>query len=259
MTAGRPQKADPGTLYSFAHQFYWDFRRVAEGSIRRRLDRPLYERLVARIEKKQLRLTAEERAHHEALCQEEIRSGRLKESEAGSWLRNAEESQLLVNRFGFRDLAAEKATKQLKVPGEADVIAQLLAAETPEEIKRICEDAFTTRNIEVQPNVFREVKVSNWPISVGSALPSYLSQFASEFIAARQDARFPKSGRRPSSRLKQLWFLSRALAGALYGVRTRTAINLVGSMRPEEIFEESRDGKPTRKRKRARRSSRHPS
>jgi hypothetical protein len=259
MTAGRPTEADPGTLYSFAHQFYWDFRRVAEGSTRRRLDRPFYEKLVDRIKKKELRLTAEERAHHEALGKEEIHSRRLKESETANWLCNAEESQLFVNRDWFCELAARKATKQLKVPGEPDVIAELLVAETSEDIKRICEEAFTTRNIEVQPNIFREVKVPNWPISVGSVLPSYLSQFASEFIAARQDTRFPKSTTRPSSRLKQLWFLSRALAGALYGVSTRTAINLVGSMRPEEIFEESRDGKPERRRMRARTRSRRSS
>jgi hypothetical protein len=220
--------------------------------MRRRLDQPLYERLVARINKEELRLTAEERAHHEALCEVEIRSGRLKESEAANWLRSAEDSQLLVNRYSLRELAAEKTTKQLKIAGEPEVIAELLAAETPEEIKRICEDAFTTRKIEVEPNVFREITVPNLPIPVGSMLPSYLSQFASEFIAARRDARFPKSTIRPSSRLKQLWFLSRALAGALYGVSTRTAINLVGSMRPEEIFGESRDGKPARRRMRAR-------
>jgi hypothetical protein len=256
MPAGRPTEADPGTLYSFAHQFYWDFRRVAEGSMRRRLDQPLYERLVARINKKELRLTAEERAHHEALCKEEIRSGRLTESEAADWLRNAQDSQLLVNRYSLRELAAEKATRQLKISGEPEVIAELLAAETPEEIKRICEDAITTRKVEVEPNVFREIKLPNWPIPVGSMLPSYLSQFASEVIAARRDARFPKSTSRPSTRLKQLWFLSRALAGALYGVSTRTAINLVGSMRPEEIFEESRDGKPARRPMRARTRSR---
>ena len=218
--------------------------------MRRQIDRPLYESLAARINKKELRLTAEERAHHETLCKEEIQSGRLKESEAGNWLRNAEESQLLVNRFGFRDLAAEKATKQLKVPGEA---------ETPEQVSKICDDAFSVVVREVQPGVMRELKLPNLPISVGSVLPSYLSQYASAFIAAKRDPRFPKSTKRPSSRLKQLWFISRALAGALFGLSTRTAINLVGSKRPDEIFEESRAGKTMRKRMGPRRRSRHPS
>ena len=89
----------------------------------------------------------------------------------------------------------------------------------------------------------------NWPIAAGSVLPMYLSQHAAEFIAAKHDKRFPLSDR-PTSQLKQLWFLSRALAAALYGVKLRTAINLVGSKRPEEVFEESRAAKPLRKRAR---------
>lgn len=78
----------------------------------------------------------------------------------------------------------------------------------------------------------------------GLAVQVPLGQYACEFIAARKDTRFLRSTDRPTSRLKQLWFLSRALAGALYGVGTRTAMNLVGSMRPEQMFEESREGKP---------------
>ena len=227
--------------------------------MRRQIDRPLYESLAARINKKELRLTAEERAHHETLCKEEIQSGRLKESEAGNWLRNAEESQLFVNRDWLRELAAEKAMKVLKIRGEPEFISDLLQAETPEQVSKICDDAFSVVVREVQPGVMRELKLPNLPISVGSVLPSYLSQYASAFIAAKRDPRFPKSTNRPSSRLKQLWFISRALAGALFGLSTRTAINLVGSKRPDEIFEESRAGKTMRKRMGPRRRSRHPS
>jgi hypothetical protein len=254
MRAGRPQKAEPGTLYSFAHLFYWDFRRVAEGGTRQRLDRPLYEKLAGRIDKKKLQITAEERERFEARCKEEIRSGRLKESEAVSWLRGAEESQLLVNRGWLLDLAAAKATRELKIPGEPEVITELLQAETPEQVRKICDDAFSAGVREVQPGVMRELRLPNWPISVGSVLPSYLSQYASHFIAARKDPRFPQSTKRPTSRLKRLWFLSRALAGALYGVKTRTAINLVGSKRPEQTFQESHAAKPIRRR--AKRSGR---
>jgi hypothetical protein len=132
------------------------------------------------------------------------------------------------------------------VPGEANVIADLLSAKMPEEIRRICKDAFTTAEREVKPGEIREVAIANWPISVSSVLPSYLCQYAAQFIAARKDRRFPKSTTRPSSRLKQIWFLSRALAGALFGVTTRTAINLVGSKMPDKIFEESRAAKPRR-------------
>src|SRR5205823_14793652 len=90
-----------------------------------------------------------------------------------------------------------------------------------------------------------------WPIAVGSTFPGYLSQHAEQYVAALRDARFPRCdvSSRPSTRLKQFWFLSRALAGALFEVRTRTAINLVGSLRPEQIFRQSREAKPSRKRK----------
>ncbi len=125
---------------------------------------------------------------------------------------------------------------------------------TPEQVRQLCKDAFMTRMLEVQPGVSKEVEVSAWPISAGSVLPTYLSQYAEQFVAALRDPRFPHCdvSTRPSTRLKQFWFLSRALAGALFGVTTRTAINLVGSMRPEEMFHESRDGKPARRRMRKR-------
>src|SRR5713226_7987796 len=95
----------------------------------------------------------------------------------------------------------------------------------------------------IQPG--RMIEVSAWPIAAGSVLPAYLAQHAAEFIAAKSDARFPRSDR-PSTKLKQLWFLSRALAGAVFGVRTRTAINLVGAKNPERIFREARAGKGER-------------
>jgi hypothetical protein len=217
----------------------------------------MYENLCKEIEKLELQLTPQQLAELETRADEEIRSERLEESRRAEWIRSAEDSWLLAIRFDIRQRAGEESTKQLKVPGEPEIIAQLLEAETPDQVRAICEDAFTKVTYEIVPGTVKELTLPNWPIPAGSTLPSYLSQYASEFIAARKDPRFPQSTDRPTSRLKQLWFLSRALAGALYGVRTRTAINLVGSMRPEEIFEESRDGKPTRKRMKARHRSRH--
>jgi len=259
MTAGRPKEADPGTLYSFAHLFYWDFRRIAEGFTRQRLDRKKYEDLSKEIDQMELRLTPEQWAQIEAKADEEVRSGRMKESERDKWIRDREDSWLLAIREDLRQRAGDEATRQLKVPGEPEIIAQLLEAETPDQVHEICKDALAQVNCKIAPGVFRELTLPNWPIPVGSPFPSYLSQYASEFIAARKHSRFPRSTDRPTTRLKQLWFLSRALAGALYGVRTRTALNLVGSRRPEQIFEESRDGKPARKRIRARHRSRQPS
>lgn len=248
MPAGGPQKADAGTLYSFAHLFYWDFRVIVEGFTRRRLDRVKYEHLSREISKIELQLTSEQQAEIKSKADEAIRDGRLKESERLEWIQQREDSWLLAIRQDALQWAGEEATRQLKVPGEPEVITQLLEAETPDQVREICKDAFAQVNCQIAPGVFKELTLPNWPINVGSVLPSYLSQYASEIIAARKDPRFPRATDRPTNRLKQLWFLSRALAGALYGVKTRTAINLVGSKRPEESFEESNAAKPVRRR-----------
>lgn len=200
------------------------------------------------INKTELALDSEQKAHIARCADEEIAAGRLKKSKKSNWIRNAEGSQLSVTREWLRQKAAEDSRKTIHVPGEPDIIASLLTAHSSKAIKEICDDAFTVGRREVQPGEFRDVMLPNWPISVGSPLPMYLSQYAADFIEAVRDPRFPKSTKRPSSRLKQLWFLSRALAGALYGVKTRTAINLVGSKRPEQVFEESHSARPSRKR-----------
>lgn len=147
----------------------------------------------------------------------------------------------------MRRRAAEMATKELNIPGESEIIRELLEARTPRQIRNICADSQSQITIVTSPSETKMINVPNWPRPVGSVLPTQLSRFASQFIAAKNDPRFPKSAIRPSSRLKQLWFLSRALAGALYGIKTRTAINLVGSKRPEVVFNESRSAKRLRK------------
>jgi hypothetical protein len=215
-----------------------------EGSYRRRFDRKEYERLAPLAD--QVQVTPTDAAHLRNVVDEEIRSGRTPEDMREERLRALEQSQFYANRDEALDQLAEMTTKQLKIPGEPEVFHNLLHAETPDQIQEICKDAFVERDIETEPGQRRKALMRNWPISPGSVLPMYLSQYAAEFIAAKRDPRFPRSGR-PSSVLKQIWFLSRALAGALYGVQTRTAINLVGSKRPEEIFHEARAGKPKRR------------
>jgi len=249
MTAGRPQKADAGTLYSFAHQFYWDFRRIAEGRTRLRFDRQRFAKLEARIKQINFKITDKEKEHIASVVDREIKVGRLAAAERANWIRNAEESQIIVNREELLQRAADRCRINVRVPGEPDVIADLLAAQTVRQVRRICADAFTEGERQFEPGITRVVKLPNWPISVGSVLPSNLSKYATEFLAAKNDPRFPKSNSRPSTRVKQIWFLSRALAGALFGIRTRTAINLVGSKTPDTIFEESRAAKSSRKRR----------
>ena len=256
MGAGRPKKADPGALYAIAHQFYWDFRRIAEGYQRRRFSREKYQQLTKGLDEVQL-VDDEDRARHQQIVDEEIRTGRLESSRREWRLRDIEDAEVSVRREFRRQEAAEEAQMEIKVPGERDVIKVLLDSNTtPQQVRELCRDAFMSRIVEVEPGVSRELDgFPAWPFPVGSTFPGYLSQYAEQYVEALRDPRFPHCDvtSRPSTRLKQFWFLSRALAGALFGVRTRTAINLVGSMRPEQVFYESRQGKPVRSRQRKQR------
>lgn len=235
-----PKPVSPDELYFFAQEFYRDFRRLAEGRFRLIFDKPAFDRSIAELEKEPSWLSDEERARYRLVAERKVRRGLLKESQKQKWLRNQE-----INP-GDLWIAAAEARKQLKIPGEPEVLEALLRAKNPERVRKICKDAHVLRRIEDEPGIFKEVEVQNWPIASGSMLPRYLSQYAEQFIAAKHDSRFPRASR-PSNELKQIWFLSRALAGALFGVKTRTAINLVGSKRPEQIFQESRTARTVRK------------
>ena len=247
MPAGRPQKVDPGTLYAFAHQFYWDLKHLNEGYVRWKVDEEEYKQLASAIEHYNIQLSEEQNRAIARVIVGEVKEGRIPKGEKELRLKDAAAGNREATRMSLYEEAEEMTRKPIKVPGRSEVIEALLNAETPDEVREICRDAFAPRTIQTEAGP-REVMMSNWPIAAGSVHPRYLSEYATEFIAAAHDARFPKSTSRPSSRLKQLWFLSRALAGALYGVTTRTAINLVGSKRPEEVFAESRDAKPIRHR-----------
>ena len=252
MGAGRPKRADAGLLYGFAHIFYWDLKTVAEGIYRVYVDKPKLERLTREAEATQL--SEEQLAVVNQQVLKEIQTGQLPAGDKAQRLHDLTANLLFDVKFAEHNTAADLSRKTLRVPGEPDMIAQLLNATRPEHIVEICKDAFTMRRVEIEPGVVREVRVPNWPISGGSELPMYLSKYAPVLIEAKNDPRFPKSTR-PSTRLKQLWFVSRALAGAIFGLTTRTAINLVGSMRPDEMFHESRDGKPARKQRKAKQSA----
>lgn len=251
MPAGRPQKADPGSLYTFAHQFYWDFRRLSEGRRRWIVNKRKLKQLEHEAETTPVELIPEERERHERLIDEEIQKGILTEDRRDTRLQEMNESQIRANRDFFRRLVADDAREEVRIPGEPELIAILLDCNTTaEQLREICKEAVMTRTVEVEPGVTREIEVPAWPLLPGSPFPTYLAQYADQYVEALRDPRFPTCdvSTRPSTRLKQFWFLSRALAGALFGVSTRTAINLVGSLRPEETFKASRDAKPERKR-----------
>jgi hypothetical protein len=249
MAAGRPKKADPGTLYTFAQQFYWDFRRLSEGKVRWRFNEKRYQELLAELDKTPL-IDDSDRARHRDIAEQEIARGELDPHKKAERLRDIEDAEVRAREDFYRHEAVLEARDEIRVPGESDVIEVLLNPRTtPQKIRELCKESLMTRLFKIG-NDTREVEVPAWPIVVGSTLPTYISEYAEQYVAALNDPRFPSCdvSDRPSSRLKQFWFLSRALAGALYGVRTRTAINLVGSLRPEESFQESRDAKPSRRR-----------
>ncbi len=252
MTAGRPRLVDPGWLYALAQEFYWDFRHLAAGSSRWGFDADKYQRLIKELENTPFAADKEDRTHYERSVDYEIDAGYLESTRRRERLQEMERVELSGRREMFRQLARGDARKELRIPGEPDVLKGLLSAKTPEQVCKICKDAFVVTEIEGQPEVIKKLSIRNWPIAFGSMLPSSLSQFADEFVAATHDPRYPRSTSRPTNQLKQFWFLSRALAGAVFGVKTRTAINLVGSMRPEQVFDESRAAKPKRRRRRER-------
>ena len=255
MSAGRPRKADPKELYFFANHFYADFRGLAEGHSRQWLDKQKFNELMAGVGN--MELHEPQKALLRNQVEEEARLGTWNDAQKQERLKVLNDEILMLHKIGFRFEAADAARVEKKIPGEPDVLNDLLRARTPDRIREICKDAFTVIHAEIRQGVFKDVEVLNWPLPSGngSMFPRYLAQFADQFIDAKKSAKFPRSDR-PSSQPKQLWFLSRALAGAVLGVHPRTAVNLVGSKRPEEIFEESRAGKPERKRRRSRRRRR---
>lgn len=246
--------ADPGALYAVAHMFYWDFRRLAEGVARWRVNKAKQERLEAELDgKTDAELQEEMRQKHQQTVEEETDFGLLKVEQREDRLTELERASVPVNRGWLRRRIAEDCREEHRFPGEAEVVTVLLEPTvTAQRVREICREAVMSRRLETEPGVFKDVSVSAWPIPTGGTLPTYLSQHAEQFVEALRDRRFPRCdvSVRPSTRLKQFWFLSRALAGATYGITTRTAINLVGSLRPEEMFAESRGAKPARQRMR---------
>ncbi len=246
MTAGRPRHAQPGTLYVLAQELYWDLRRLAEGKTRLWFDKRQYERLKAEPIDEPIQFSPQEEARLRGIVEKEVQNGRTKSWQKADRLVALKRSESV----GIRNyLAIDEAMKRIKVPGQLDVFAVLMAPDTTaDQIRKICKGAFMNRTLVLGAET-KEVEMPAWPIVLGSLLPGYLSQHAEAFVAAKRDPRFPccDVSRRPTNRWKQLWFLARALAGAVCGVRTRTAINLVGSTRPEELFDYSRHAKAKRK------------
>jgi hypothetical protein len=103
------------------------------------------------------------------------------------------------------------------LPAEPDTVIALLEARTEKEIRAI------RRN-------------SAWMAKQPASYLTFLPKIAKQFLHAKDDPHYPSS-ERLSSIDKKFWFLARALAGAIYGLSPRRAINIIGPGQPGEIFD----------------------
>lgn len=250
MTAGRPRTADPKVLYGLASHLYWELKTVnepkhktvGEGLSRYRVDRKERARLLWQA-RKDAKLTPEELAELERGVDERIQKGFLPESERETCIRELTKDAEFERRFGGVNGARRESQKLIPIPGNSEIIDSLLNSITRGQVREICAEGFGTGKAG-------DSHEPTWQVSTGSLLPRTLQGHAARVIEALNDSRYPKSGRK-TSRLKQLWFLSRALAGAAQGISTRTAINLLGSVRPDEIGDISKLTKRTRRPKKS--------
>jgi hypothetical protein len=254
MTAGRPRRVDPRKLYFLAQELYGDFTRLAEGKTRLWFDHREYARLKAEPIGEPISFSPSEEARLQETVEQEILMGRTKVwQKADRTLALRRSESVWVRNY----LAQDDAMRRIKVPGQLDVLQVLMSPNTtPDQIRETCEEALMSRRVTIGLET-QEVTIPAWPIALGSVLPRYLSDYAEQFTAAKGHPRFPHCNisSRPTNQSKQFWFLARALAGAVFGVKTRTAINLVGATRPEQVFDYSRDAKS--KRNRSKRQKKH--
>lgn len=243
--------ADPRKLRSLAHYFYWELKSLLEPPVKIVMDLRKMERLGLVVEKT-APLSAEELADLEEDVDNQIQRGWLAQERRQDRIRELREEIEFHRRFSGGNEARRLSKREVRIPAEPEIITKLLSVTSPGEIAEICSDAFVSVNEKTFGGEPIQVLRPNWPISDGSLLPSSLTQYAAQFLEAKTDKRFPKS-KRPTTQKKQMWFLSVALAGAVCGIRTRTAINHIGSFMPEQnqdvvqLTKKSRTSKKTKR------------
>ncbi len=114
--------------------------------------------------------------------------------------------------------------------GDAEYRSANLPAE-PNTVIDLLDDKTVTVNA-VRAICRRSAWMAKQP---NSYLSQYLPRLARRFLDAKDDRHYPRSNR-PTSLGKAFWFLARALAGSIYGVSPRRAINIIGPGKPEKIF-----------------------
>src|SRR5207244_6295584 len=112
--------------YAFAHQFYWDFRRLSEGHLRSHFDKKQYEQLAEQIQAADIQLDDQQKARILEVVEEEIKDGRLQGSDREKRVRDLEDGHRAATRVGLLFDVEEKVRRAIKVPGEPEVIELLL-------------------------------------------------------------------------------------------------------------------------------------
>src|SRR6516225_7627885 len=115
MGAGRPQKVHPDELYTLAHQFYWDFRRLSEGRKRLHIDKDKCEQRTEQALKRDIQLDDEQTSAAQRVVEQEIRDGQLDESESGKRLGDIQDALRWAIRLDLLQEAEAKSTIIIRV------------------------------------------------------------------------------------------------------------------------------------------------
>jgi hypothetical protein len=225
-------------LYRAAVAFYRDFRELAGLEWRRFFDRKLYDFL--KRELKPLGLTDEQttkfRKREEMIC-----NGRLTQAEREEKFRELERDMGMAIDFRTYDSAFEISMIKIQRNANPDALLDLLAATTAERVREVCETQLSSDPLEtidpimlVNPGHFVNRRPRKRP-KVLSDFAQSIHYYAEQFIAAKNHRKFPNGRTRKSTLLEKLWFLSRALAGAIYTREVGTVLNLIPSTRPDQI------------------------
>jgi hypothetical protein len=224
-----PKPASREALKLFAHLYYRDLTALAEGRPESSWDWDCFSRETRELSK--AKLTYGERVKIQEQVEREIRAQLLKEDARENTLHDLQTIGLVEKQERRREAAATKAASTKLQRGRPKTVQALLEATSVEQVRQICRSAFKIVCAEIGVGSCTRVRVENWPIDSGSMFPECLAQHAEQFIHAKNEPRFPRS-ERASSKKKKLWFYACSLAAAVLGIKTRTAINLLGSKVP---------------------------
>lgn len=229
-----PKKVFLPELKLFAHLYFHDFCALAKGRPRKSIVLKKYQQAIQGLEK--LKLSFGKRLEICADVKRQLRETHfpIAESEAiiVRDLEMIERYETVQRRLAN---AEEIALPIRRGPDAAPDLVALLNAANGNEVRLICRGAFRTVSAEVREGQWQDVEVPRWPIDQGSMFPYYLSEYAEQFVAARNEPRYPRSTR-PSSEAKRLWFSACAVAAGVTKIEIRTAINKLGSMPPSDIL-----------------------